>query len=230
MSKINSILAAVGIVAAGALNASASLDGPFTTTTPVSTSTLTDWADPLTFAQFNPSLGTLEAVILTFSSSGMTDLTVSNAVGSGGATHVMASTSVQISVEDGGMHFLANDPQITLVSSTYNFGTISDGVVVSSGELPLSGSYSNLYTASAILSEFTGHGTETLNGSTYSYTTISYGGGNTTSGQVTMAGLTGTVTYEYNPVPEPTTMVAGALMLLPFCGGALRKLRRKTQA
>ena len=43
------------------------------------------------------------------------------------------------------------------------------------------------------------------------------------------AGGTLQVTYNYTPsaVPEPTTMVAGAMLLLPFGASALRILRRK---
>jgi len=34
--------------------------------------------------------------------------------------------------------------------------------------------------------------------------------------------------FQYNVVPEPTTMVAGALLLLPFGASTLRMLRRRT--
>ena len=46
------------------------------------------------------------------------------------------------------------------------------------------------------------------------------------------AGGTLQVTYDYTPtaVPEPTTMVAGAMLLLPFGASALRILRRKLTA
>jgi hypothetical protein len=61
----------------------------------------------------------------------------------------------------------------------------------------------------------------------FTQTLLENSGGNTTSSQVTYANLTGTVTYEYVvPVPEPTTMVAGALMFLPF----LHALKRKASS
>jgi hypothetical protein len=38
------------------------------------------------------------------------------------------------------------------------------------------------------------------------------------------------LTHVLTPVPEPTTMVAGALLLLPFGASTLRMLRRKQTA
>ena len=40
----------------------------------------------------------------------------------------------------------------------------------------------------------------------------------------------GMVSGSLTPVPEPTTIVAGALMLLPFGSGAVRQFRKKLQA
>jgi hypothetical protein len=44
------------------------------------------------------------------------------------------------------------------------------------------------------------------------------------------AGATLQVTYNYSAVPEPTTVVAGGMLLLPFGACALRLLRRKQTA
>jgi hypothetical protein len=38
------------------------------------------------------------------------------------------------------------------------------------------------------------------------------------------------VSYTPNPVPEPTTMIAGALLLLPFGASTLRILRKRQVA
>jgi hypothetical protein len=48
----------------------------------------------------------------------------------------------------------------------------------------------------------------------------------------TIGTAAGTTTYDFEPapVPEPTTMVAGALLLLPFGASTLRLLRRKQTA
>jgi hypothetical protein len=48
----------------------------------------------------------------------------------------------------------------------------------------------------------------------------------------TIGTAAGTTTYDFEPapVPEPTTMVAGALLLLPFGASTLRMLRKKQTA
>ena len=46
---------------------------------------------------------------------------------------------------------------------------------------------------------------------------------------VTIGTAAGTTTYDFEPstVPEPTTIIAGASMLLPFGASALRMVRKK---
>jgi hypothetical protein len=80
------------------------------------------------------------------------------------------------------------------------------------------------YTLGTILTEFTGGGNISLNAGTLTYTLLSNYGGNTVSSQVTDAGLTGTVTYTYTAVPEPSTFGLLALGL-----SALPLLRRPRQ-
>jgi hypothetical protein len=50
---------------------------------------------------------------------------------------------------------------------------------------------------------------------------------------VTIGTTSGTTTYDFEPVtavPEPTTFIAGASMLLPFAGSAFRMLRKEKTA
>jgi len=49
---------------------------------------------------------------------------------------------------------------------------------------------------------------------------------------VTIGTTAGTTTYDFEPapVPEPTTLIAGALLLLPFGASTLRMLRRNRTA
>ena len=57
------------------------------------------------------------------------------------------------------------------------------------------------------------------------FTELSLDNGNTWIPQAN-----GPTHVELGPVPEPTTMIAGALMLIPFGLGALRSLRAKQTA
>jgi hypothetical protein len=54
----------------------------------------------------------------------------------------------------------------------------------------------------------------------YTFVLDAYNAGGTLIGQ-------SDITVDVTAVPEPTTMIAGALLLLPFGAGTLRILRRK---
>jgi len=219
------------LAAAAALSSIASADSiSYTTSTPIS-SALTDWAGFLAFQQFNPTLGTLDSVELQFSSSLTTTLTVINTSGSSSSGNV--KTELQVSVDDSGDNLLGDTPQIDMISPAFGYG-LGGGGTLSSPLLSKSASSDNVYTLLNVLSEFTGTGTFSLNAGTFTQTLLSNTGGNTSSSQVTDAGLTGTVTYSFTDapggsqsdgVPEPATMalMGGALIGL----GLLRKGLKK---
>jgi hypothetical protein len=196
----------------------AATSGPFTTTTPIP-STLTDWTGSLAFQQFNSALGTLTMVQLDLSASLSTVITVTNAspLGSSGT----AKTELQVTVQDAGGNLVA--PEIDMNSPLYSY-SLGPGGSSTSLTLTKNGSSSDQYTAAAVLAEFTGPGAIVLPASTFTQTWLTNTGGNTFASQVTHASLTGTITYFYTPnVPEPSSMVGLACMLLP----AAFKLRRR---
>ena len=201
-----------------ASQAGASLVETFTTTTPVP-ATLTDWSSTLSFAQFNPALGTLNSVTLDFSSTLNTTLTINNSgsLPSDGS----AWTRLRVTVQDGGLNLTA--PEITLLSPEFVF-SIGAGQSTSSGLLTTTGTRGDTYTLAAVLAEFTGTGNISLPASTKTRTVLDYEGGNSLASQVSFASLTGTVTYNYTPVPEPTTMITGALLLLLMFGTSTRRI------
>lgn len=225
MKNLTGFLVATALMAVGATSSLATLSvGPYYSTTVPAT--LTDWGNSIAVPQFNPTLGTLESVTLSFTSTAATTWGVSNAVGAGTASHLSANTFVYVSVEDSGQNFLNDDPQLSLVTPAYTPANLAGGLTASSGPESVTASSTNSYTTSAVLSEFTGHGNVNLAASTFTLTSEMSHNGNVTWTQNTTAGLSGFVIYTY-AVPEPTTMVAGALMLIPFGGSALRKLRKK---
>lgn len=229
MSTLRRIL--ITLAAAAALSSIASADSiSYVTLTPIGTS-LTDWAGSLAFQQFNPKLGELNSVELQFSSSLTTTLTVINSSGSSSSGNV--KTELQVSVDDSGDNLLGDTPQLDILSPAFDY-SLAGGANLNSSLLSTSGSSDNIYTLLDVLSEFTGTGTFSLNASTFTQTLLSNTGGNTSSSQVTDAGLTGTVTYSFTDapggsqsdgVPEPATMalMGGALIGL----GLLRKGLKK---
>lgn len=183
--------------------ARAAVDGPHVTSTPIAFA-LTDWSSSLTFPQFNPSLGTLLSVKLDLNGSLSTVLDVTNLSFSLTASSGTVKTEVQFTVQDGGNNLIPT-PQLSLLSPIYAY-SLAPGAGASSGTLIKNGSSSDTYTLAAILTEFTGAGNFTVSASTFTQTLLANTGGNTSAAQVTDASLTGTVTYNYVPVPEPTSL------------------------
>lgn len=199
----------------GTQAANATTLGPITTSTPVP-STLTDWSSSLTFPQFDPSLGTLQSVELVLSGSFTTQITVTNSAPSGSSGTV--KTEVQLTVEDAGLNL--TQPELDLLSPAFPY-TLGPGGMVTSGALMKNGSDDETYTLSAILTEFTGVGSIALPASTFTQTLLANTGGNTAANQVTDAQLTGTVTYTYQAIPEPASLVSLALGLVSLAGFGL---------
>ena len=218
MKRFLSFLAAGVLLAVCATNSSAATSGPFTTSTPIP-STLTDWSSSLAFPQFNPSLGNLVSVQLDLSATFTTTLTVQNNSPSGSAG--WAKTELQFTVQDVGNNL--NVPELDLYSPIFN-SNLGAGQQEVSGLLSKSGSNSQVYTLAAVLAEFTGVGSITLPGSTFTQTLLSNTGGNTDASQITDASLTGDVIYTYTVVPEPS-----AFGLLALGLGALPLLWRQRQ-
>jgi hypothetical protein len=114
-----------------------------------------------------------------------------------------------------------NDPAIDMNGPSFAY-SLNPGDSTTSGVLTKSGSSTGIYTNPAILTEFTGTGVFSLDAGTFTETALFSTGGNTESEQVTEAGLTGSVTYEYDSaVPEPVTMVS-ALLAAGGVGGYVR--------
>ncbi len=199
----------------------------YVTSTPV-VSALTDWSSSLAFTQFNPSLGTLLGVELDLHASFTTTLTVTNT--SDTASSGTADTEVRVTVNDPSLLFSSNSssfPELDLISGDFPY-SLAGGGQITSGLMSKSGSDDEIYSASGILSEFTGTGNITLPASTFTRTLLGNTGGNTTSAQVTNASATGTVIYTYQTstaTPEPATeaLMGGALLALGLFGKRLKK-------
>jgi hypothetical protein len=203
--------------AAGISSANTIQSGPYMATSPIPYS-LTDWLGTLTFPQFDPALGTLTEVDISLTGAMQTQLTVQN-VDSELPSSGHTNTHLVFTVQDAGLNL--HDPSIDMSGPSFAY-SLDPGDSLTSGVLTKSLSITEIYTGPAILAEFSGPGVFSLNASTFTETALFSTGGNTESEQVTEAGLTGTVTYQYDvAVPEPVTMVS-ALLAAGGLGGYVR--------
>ena len=205
------------LFAAGVSSATTIQSGTYTTTTPIPYS-LTDWIGTLQFPKFDPALGTLTEVDISLTGAMQTQLTVLN-VDSELPSSGHTNTHLLFTVQDAGLNL--HDPGIDMSGPSFAY-SLNAGDSLSSGVLTKSLSSTGIYTAPAILAEFTGTGVFSLDAGTFTETALFSTGGNTESEQMTDASLTGTVTYEYDSaVPEPVTMVS-ALLAVGGLGGYVR--------
>ncbi len=175
----------------------------------------TDWSETASVSQFPPGSGTLLSVGLSLSGTLNSNITVQNIttlLGLGNnPSSGTASTQSALTVQD--PHGNLTSSQLGL-AATFPFSSLSAPTPISSGLLSSSGSDSNTYTSSPVLTDFTGNGTITLTGSTSTTTGIVYSGGVTYASASPTATLTGVVTYTFTAVPEPSTLAL-------LCGGGV---------
>ena len=195
----------------------------YNTTTPIP-ATPTDWSESLSFPQFDTNLGTLNSVTLSFTGSLSTTITVqniSNLFGGALPSSGTATTMSAISVEDSGLNLAS--PALSLTSPVYTYAALAPGGIITSGLLTKVDTSSNTYVSPAVISEFSGLGAITLSASTGTLTVLGNKGGNSFSSQVSSAALTGTVTYNYTAVPEPSTLALLGISVVGLIAYGRRK-------
>jgi hypothetical protein len=216
------VASALLLGAVGGTASAATISGG-TQTVPVQ---ITDWgttnplAFPLTFNQFDPSLGTLlsATVALTGDVQGSVSYEhTGQSVANEGTWTGTISAALAVRRGDNSL-VVGVTPNGTLNQTVTNIPSF-DGAIdfagASGGSFALNSSASNstILTAPGDLAAFLGTGTFALFASADGNSSVS-GPGNVVNLTRTLAGLTATVTYEYSPVPLP----AAAWLLLSGIG------------
>jgi len=199
-------------------------------------SAMTDWSQDLQFQQFDPSNGTLDSVTLVLSTgslqSTMTVTNISNLLplfGPAEPSTGNVSTQSVLMVQDP-LDLLSSQVALTVPNQPYSLGTPASGNVtsVTLSTVPAAPGSGTPQTSvdSPVLTEFT----STTPGvpsyislPAFTQTTVSLignHGGQSNASQVSEAGLTATVTYDYTPTttPEPSMFALLAVGVLGLLG------------
>jgi len=200
-------------------------------------STLTDWNNTISFAQFDGSLGTLVKATISLHSSVTTDITITNNALSG---YAKGNAFNELQVWVNGDNSTAWLPSIMVVdtyppqlSQIYSINGLNGGLGLAGGQTASSGNFSYVGTGShdytsadTVMSNFVGGGTISLPAGTLIYDWSGLSGGNNQVTDVTSADVSGTVTYEYiTGAPLPGVAPAGLAGLMLVTG--MRVFRRR---
>jgi hypothetical protein len=206
--------------------------------------TPTEWAsgagtpavNDLTFKQFDPTLGTLDSVVLTYSGSMTTTITVTNIsgfLGSPATSSGTVATQSVVSIQDSGGDLMNPLSQLAILSPPQSYalaGTPNGNTqVFTEPETSLSDSFT--YLAPAVLADFTGSGTIQLAASTSTGIVYNNTGGATFPSQISSAALGGTIIYTYTPtVPEPSALALVGVGFAGLMGFVWRSRRRRRKS
>jgi hypothetical protein len=214
------IVAALGLVAIASVREARADFETFMVSMPQTT---TDYSLPMSIQGFNPSLGTLTDVILTWSVSGNVAGTVTNTAASP-QNFTVTETSVINLFLGSAVGTLLSSPSLT---SMQTYANLAVGATSPFGPFTPAGQDGpTTYTSGPIFNGFISAGNIGLTVMTVTGTTFDGGGGNILGAIATTAGGTFTVRYDFTPVPEPSSIALSLVGILGVGTGAVVRRRK----
>lgn len=182
--------------------------------------------------KFDPSLGVLTAVLLTWGGSAETSFVVSNNAAQAQSSRVSTDVDLSFSSNDSAISAILSTLTLSLQANSGGLITLAPGGSASFGPVADSDSASfSATTGDAILAAFTGPGTFSVECQSLSGLSVVGGGGNVSSSQQTTAGCFASVEYDFvqrppTGVPEPGTLALIGLATLGIAGASRRSAKR----
>jgi hypothetical protein len=185
--------------------------------------TTTDFTVPLSIQGFDPALGTLTDVVLTWSVSGSMAGTVTNTATGAQNFSVTESSNVTLYLGSVSGTLLSS----AALSAMQTYTNLGSSVTSPFGPFtPSSQDGPTTYTSGPIFNGFVSSGNIGLTVNTMTATVINGGGGNIFSAIATTAGGSFTVRYDFTPVPEPSSIALSLVGVLTVGTGALVRRRK----
>ncbi|MGB7747308.1 MAG: choice-of-anchor E domain-containing protein [Verrucomicrobiia bacterium] len=174
-----------------------------------------DPAAPVAFdlPQFNSSLGTLVSVTLSVSGSATSSLLWTNMDGPNAGVMASQTNALIINYNAG---ILAENDFVWLTKNYPALQKPGSGGVFSQSWGPVTVQTLDTFTSASDLANFTGTGDIPVSAQFNDWFDMTATGGNSSSGGETSSSFTANVTYDYAPVPEPSSfgLLFGGLGLL----------------
>jgi len=181
----------------------------------------TDWAKVIQLDKFDSSLGTLTSIVFDLEATITATVGVENLASKDASVDILFGSLVD--VKKGATSLLNTTPTYSATYSLAAYDTVFDwGGTSGAKYLGLTDTETKTITLNSGFGDYIGAGTFDLDvlASAFSKTT---GTGNIASYYETEAGATAMVTYNYDVVPEPASLVALATGLMGAFGFGLRR-------